>query len=246
MHRLALAFLLVAATAAAQELPPVTTTVVPVVGSTFGVSMVRWLTDVELTNETGFPADVAIELSSVPDAPVFFTTLGPGQTQRFTDIVGQAFGLESALSPLRITTGGRRSVTVHANAYAVRGADVSPLQHLDTYGGDTWFPIRVLDGLAFSDELRTNIGLANLGDTDALFLLGLQRVPGRNVAVSYIRVAPGALLHTSIQSLFPMITSGDGFSVAVETSSRQTHIYASVIRNTDNGATFVAPRIGTR
>ena len=248
MHRLTIAFMLLAASAAAQDLPPtpVSTTVVPVVGSTFGVSMVRWLTDVEIVNETGFPADVAIELSSVPDAPVFFLTLGPGQAQRFTDIVGQAFGLEAALSPLRVTTGGRRPVTVRATAYAVGGAEISPLQPLGVYGGETWFPIRVLDGLAFSDELRTNIGLANLGDQDADLVLGLQRVPGRNVAISHLRVAAGTLLHTSIQSIFPMITKGDGFSVVVETSARQTHVYASVIRNADNGATFITPRIGTR
>ncbi|MDP9194625.1 MAG: hypothetical protein M3P06_23255 [Acidobacteriota bacterium] len=246
MHRLAIALVLVAATAAAQDLPPVSTTVVPVVGSTFGVSMARWLTDVEIVNETGLPVDVAIELSSVPDAPVFFLTLGPGQAQRFTDIVGQAFGLETALSPLRITTGGRRSVTVRATAYAVRGTDLSPLQPIAVYGGETWFPIRVLDGLAFSEELRTNIGLANLGEQDAMFILGLQRVPGRNVAVTQIRVAAGTLVHTSIQSLFPMITNGGGFSVVVETSARQTHIYASVIRNSDNGASFITPRLGTR
>ncbi len=249
MHRLSLALILLAATAAAQDLPQastvVSTTVVPVVGSTFGVSMVRWLTDVELVNQTGFPADVAIELSSVPDAPVFFLTLGPGQAQRFTDIVGQAFGLETALSPLRVTTGGRRSVTVRATAYAV-GPETSPLQPLAAYAGETWFPIRVLDGLAFSDELRTNIGVANLGEQDADLVLGLQRVPGRNVAVSHLRVAAGGLVHTSIQSIFPMITKGDGFSVVVETSARQTHVYASVIRNADNGATFITPRIGAR
>ena len=245
MHRLAIALILAAATAAAQDLPPVSTTIVPVVGSTFGVSMARWLTDVEIVNETGFPADVAIELSSVPDAPMFFLTLGPGQAQRFTDIVGQAFGLEAALSPLRVTTGGRRSVTVRATAYAV-GTELSPLQPIAVYGGETWFPIRVLDGLAFSDDLRTNIGLLNLGEQDADLVLGLQRVPGRNVAISHIRVAAGTLVHTSIQSIFPLITKGDGFSVVVETSARQTHVYASVIRNADNGAKFITPRIGTR
>ena len=251
MRRIAVTFLLlaiflVAIPAFAQELPPVSTTIVPVVGSTFGVAMARWLTDVEVVNETGFPADVAIELSAVPDAPVFFLTLSPGQTQRFTDIVGQAFGLESAISPLRVTTGGRRSVTVRANAYAVRGGELSPLQHIDVYGSQTWFPIRVLDGLAFSEDMRTNIGLANLGDHDADFLLALQRVPGRNVAITHRRVGPGSLHHMSIQSLFPLITDGNGFSVVIETGSRQTHVYASVIRNSDNGADFIPPRFGTR
>jgi hypothetical protein len=239
-------FLLLAVTAGAQDLPPVSTTIVPVVGSTFGVSMARWLTDVELINDTGFPADVAIELAAVPDAPVFFLTLGPGQVQRFTDIVGQAFGLQSAMSSLRVTTGGRRSITVRANAYAVSGDGISPLQRIGVYGGETWFPTRVLDGLAFDDDLRTNIGLTNLGDRDADFVLALQRVPGRNVAITHRRVAPGELHHMSIQQLFPLITDGNGFSVVIETGSRQTHVYASVIRNSDNGASFIGPRFGVR
>jgi hypothetical protein len=245
MRSLAIALFFLAATAAAQD-APISTTVVPVVGSTFGVSMARWLTDVELINETGFPADVAIELSAVPDAPVFITTLSPGQSQRFTDIVGQAFGLESALSPLRVTTGGRRPITVRAHAYAIRTNEISPPQRLGVYGSTTWFPIRVLDGLGFSDELRTNIGLLNLGEQDADFLVALQRVPGRNLAITYLRLGPGQLRHVSIQSLFPMISDGNGFSVVVETPARQTHVYASVIRNSDNGAEFITPRIGTR
>jgi hypothetical protein len=240
------AFLFLAATAGAQELPPIATTVVPVVGNTSGVSMARWLTDVELVNDTGAPADVAVELTAVPDAPVFFLTLAPGQVQRFTDIVGQAFGLQSAMSPLRITTGGRRSISVRANAYALQGTGISPIQNIAVYGADTWFPTRVLDHLAFSDELRTNIGLLNLGDRDADFVLALQRVPGRTMAVTYRRVAPGELHHMSIQSLFPLITEGSGFSVVIETGSRQTHVYASVIRNSDNGAAFIAPRFGLR
>jgi hypothetical protein len=241
---LTLLFLL-AAGAGAQEVST-STTIVPVVGSVFGPSMVRWLTDVEVANETGLPLDVALELPAVPDAPAFLLTLGPGQVQRFTDIVGQAFGVESALSPLRVTTGGRRSVSVRANAYAVKAGNVSPLQQLDVYPNDTWFPIRVLDGLAFNEQLRTNIGLVNFGEQDTDFLLALQRIPGRNVAVTHVRVAAGALLHTSIQSLFPLITEGSGFSVAVETPSRQTHVYASVIENADNRARFIASRIGSR
>lgn len=250
MHRFAVVLLLLvvtlpAADAAAQD-ARVSTTVVPVVGSAYGVSSARWLTDVEIINDTGAAADVAIELVAIPDAPVFFTTLAPGQVQRFTDIVGQAFGIESALSPLRVTTGGRRSVSVRAQAYAIRGTVISSPQRLDAYGRDTWSPIRVLDNLAFSEDLRTNIGLANLGEQDAEFLLALQRVPGRNVAITYMRIGPGSLRHMSIQSLFPMMTEGSGFSVVVETPSRQTHVYASVIRNADNGAQFIAARVGTR
>jgi hypothetical protein len=244
LRRLAFALcLFAAATAGAQTL---STVVVPVVGSTFGPTMIRWMTDVELVNETALEMDVALELTSAPDAPAVFLTLAPGQTQRFTDIVAQAFGLDGRLSPLRVTTAGRRAITVRARAYAVRAGELSPAQPIDVYSLDTWHPMRVLDGLGFADDLRTNIGLVNLSNQDADFILGLQRVPGRNIAQTVIRVAAGSIVHMSIQSLFPLISKGYGFAVVVETPVRDTHVYASVIENATNGAKFIAPRVGTR
>ena len=240
-----LALLLVAGIAGAQE---VSTAIIPVVGSVEGPANIRWRTDVELSNQTALPLDVAIELVAAPDAPLFLFTLAPGQSQRFTDVFGQAFGLQSGLSPLRVTTGARHSVNIRASAYAVSPADgsVSPLQPILVYGESTFYPIRILDGLAFSEYSRTNIGLMNFGEQDAEFVLALQKIPGRDIAVSRIRVGAGTLAHTSIQSLFPLITEGSGFSVVVETLDRTTHVYASVIDSATNGAVFVAPRIGVR
>jgi hypothetical protein len=240
---LVIALLCIAGAAAAQEM---TTTVVPVVGSIYGPSMARWLTDVEIANDSAFEMDVAIELVAVPDAPVFAFTLAPGQVQRFTDIVGQAFGVESVLSPLRITNGGRRAVAVRASAYAVKGGEISPPQALAAYSTDTYFPIRFLDNLSFSEAFRTNVGLLNFGTTDADFTLALQRVPGRSVAITHIRVPPGTLRHMAIQSLFPLITDGHGFVIVIETGARETYAYASVIENATNRATFVTPRLGAR
>lgn len=229
--------------AAAQEM---TTTVIPVVGSTFGPTGIRWFTDVQIANESAFEVDVAIELAAVAQAPVFAFTLAPGQVQRYTDIVTQAFGIESALSPLRIMNSGRRAVTVRASAYAVNGSEVSPPQELASYSSNAYFPIRVLDNLSFSEGYRTNIGLLNFGTSDADFTLALQRVPGRNVAITHVRVSPGALQHVAIQSLFPLITDGHGFAVVVETGTRDTYVYASVIESSTNRAMFVTPRFGPR
>lgn len=237
--------LLAAATAGAQE---VSTAIVPVVGSVDGPSNVRWLTDVELSNGTALPLDVAIELPAAPDAPLFLFTLAPGQVQRFTDVFGQAFGLESGLSPLRVTTGARHSVNIRAAAYAVNPADgsMSTMQPIAVYAEDTYYADRILDGLAFSDSTRTNIGLVNFGERDAHFVLALQKVPGRDIAVSHIRVNAGSLAHMSIQSVFPLISKGSGFSVVVETDTRETHVYASVIESGTNTAVFVPARIGVR
>src|SRR5215213_4984799 len=141
-----LVFLTVAFPAAAQQ-DVTTTAVVPVVGSIYGVTTVRWKTDVELINETGGPVTVALELTAVPDAAMILD-LAPGASQRFTDIIGQAFGMELALSPLRVTTTGRRSVTVRATAYAVKDAFVSRQQPLGTAYRSDYAPFRGLDGLA--------------------------------------------------------------------------------------------------
>ena len=235
--------LLAAATAAGQQ-EVTSTAVVPVVGSVLGATHAVWKTDVEIVNETGAPTTVALELTALPGTAMILD-LGPGASQRFTDIVGQAFGLERVLSPMRITTLGRRSVTVRANAYAIKETTISKMQALGTAYGSEYAPFRALDGLGFSEELRTNIGLVNFSENEVEFLLALQRLPGRDLAITRVTVGPESLLHASIQSLFPLITKGEHFRVVVETLARNTYVYASVIDNEQTG-TFIQPRVTSR
>ena len=237
-----LVFLLLPGAAMAQE--AASTVVVPAVGTMNGPG-VLWRTDVEIVNDTGSPIDVAMELTTEADQPVIIFELGPGETQRFTDVVSQAFGIPFTLSPLRVMTSARRAPTVRATVYGIRAGELTAPQPITVYQGQTWFPLRALDDLSFSDEYRTNIGLVNFGDSDAEFLLALQRLPGRNLAVSYITVGPRSLSHMSIQSVFPLISKGDDFTVVIETISRETYVYASVIDNSHAGR-FVAPRVATR
>jgi hypothetical protein len=236
-----------AAVAAAQQAEePVTTVIVPVVGSVIGMNGVSWKTDVELVNTLGREAIVALQLPTAPESPAIVLTLAPGQVQRFTDVAGEAFGLDTALSPLLVTTSGRRSVSIHATVYGVRGSEVSPAQPIAVQYGATFSPFRMLDGLTFDDEVRTNIGLANLGDKEADVVLGLQRVRGRNIATTRVKIPPLTLWHTSIQQLFPLISQGIDFSVLVETSAPDTHVYASVIENATSAARFIQPRPGVQ
>lgn len=222
-----------------------TTVLVPVVGSVIGANEVLWKTDLELTNDLSTPVDVVLELPTAADRPVFIVTLAPGETQRYPDIIGQEFGLEQTLSPLLVSTGARRSVTIRATAYGIRGAEPTEPQPIAIQYGNTWFQYRGLDGLSFNDEERTNLGLVNLDDEDALFTLALQRVPGRNLAVTRVMVPAGSMWHLAIQMLFPLITKGSDFRVVVETTSRETHTYASVIVNATSTARFVQPRVTT-
>ena len=229
---------------AVDEQPRTVRVIVPVVGSVTGVGGARWKTDVVLRNDLKTDATVSLSLPTAPDQPVIITTIPPGEIMRFGDVVNEAFGVASAISPLVVETLGNRSITVTATTYAVTGTEVSAPQPIAVQYGLPFTPFRFLSGLSFSDQFRTNIGLANLGDSSAEFVLALQRVAGRNVAVSRLTVPANSLVHTSLQTLFPLITNGDDFSVLVETPAPDTYVYASVIQNGTNAARFIQPAIG--
>jgi len=231
--------------ALAQTAPQSVRVVVPVVGSVIGANEVHWRTALELINDGRSEVTVAVTLMTAPDQPAMLTTIGPGERMAFTDIVTEAFGMDAVLSPLVIETLGRRSVTVHASAYGVREDKVFKPEPIAVNYGSTWYPIRVLQGLSFTDAFRTNVGLVNLGEKATTFVIGVQRLPGRNLAIARVPMPPMSMWHVPIQQLFPMITKGDDFSLVVETRDPETYVYASVVENETNSATFVQPQVGT-
>ena len=238
-----LGLLLLAATVLADDAaqqPAVTTVVVPVVGSVTGESLVRWMTDVELTNHQREEVIVALEPAGYEDRTIV-ETIEPGGVRRYVDVVRQAFGLDSALVPLLVRTAGRRPVTVRVTAYGVRGEETFPSVPIPTNVTAPVATARILEGLSFSAQYRTNVGLANLGSRPADVVLALQRVAGRTIAVARMNIPPGALRHESIQTLFPMILKGEDFSIVIETSAPDVHTYASVIENMTNFARFIVP-----
>jgi hypothetical protein len=245
--RLALGLLLVCSVEMAQtdidQTPPASRVVVPVVGSVTGVNDVHWRTDVELRNDSKSEVTVVLTMPAAPDANFVMLPMDAGATLHLTDVAA-ALGVENGLSPLVVQTNARRSVNVFATAYGTRGTDSFTPQPIAINYGSTYFPVRVLRELSFSTDYRTNLGLVNLGQTAADFTLALQRVPGRNLAVTRILLPPNALWHMSIQAAFPLITDGDHFAVVVETPSPDTYIYASVIENATNVARFVQPGLG--
>jgi len=249
------AALFAAATAAAQAPPPEpapaaeppsATVMVPVVGKVFGAGSVQWRTDVTLVNNLGRNVKVMLTLPTAPEEPFLLVPMPAGATQRFTDVIA-AFSMDRALSPLMVKTfDSRKPIAVSATVYAVKLDDPAAPAHPEPIAvayGDAFYPVRTLYGLSFSDDFRTNVGLANLGETPALFTIALQRVSGRNIAVTQLTVPPGTLWHTSIQALFPLITKGDDFSLLIETGYRDTYVYASVIENATNDARFIQPGI---
>lgn len=259
MPRFALfvAVLLAAAAVAAQTPAPApepeppaqvsATVMVPVVGKVFGAGSVQWRTDVDLINNLGRDVMVMLTLPTAPEEPFLLLPLPAGATQRLPDVIG-AFALDRALSPLMVKTiNSRKPVGVAATVYAVKLDDPSAPVHpepIAVSNVDAFHPVRTLYPLSFSDNFRTNVGIANLGEAPALFTIALQRVSGRNIAITQLTVPPGTLWHTSIQALFPLITKGDDFSIVIETGYHDTYVYASVIENATNDASFIQPAIG--
>jgi hypothetical protein len=237
--------LLAAAGADAADAPQSVSVLVPIVGSVVGINNVRWKTDIDLYNDTRVEANVMLLLPTAPDQPFVLVTIPPSSGQHFEDVVAETFGMSSTLSPLKIVTlESPRSVRVLANVYGVRDEEISRPEPIAVTYGPSYNPLRTLAGLSFSDAFRTNIGLANLGESETVFTLALQRVPGRNVAVTSFKVGANTLIHTAVQSLFPVITKGEDFLVLVETSSPDTYVYASVIDNNTNQTHFIQPALG--
>lgn len=242
---IALVFTLSALSAAGADDPPaIVSVLVPVVGSVSGANGVRWKTDVNLVNDMNHEITVAISLPTI-SAPVILLTLPPNSTQRFTDVAAEAFGLETALSPMEVQTLGRRSVRITASVYGQLGTEVFRPEPIAIDYGNSYMPLRALHGLSFTDTFRTNIGIVNLGEHRAIITLALQRLEGRNVAVQRMTLEPNTMSHLAIQTLFPLITKGDDFTVLVESGSRDTYAYASVIENETNEAHFIQPAVAT-
>ena len=219
--------------------------IVPVVGSVIGAGDVRWRTALELVNDSRADVTVAITLMTAPDQPAWLTTIGAGDRVAFTDVVGEAFGIDAVLSPLVVDTLGRRSVSVRAAAYGTKEDKVFKPEPITVTDGVMWTPIRVLQGLSFTDTFRTNVGLVNLSSRETTFHIAVQRLPGRNLAVAHVPMPANAMWHVPIQTLFPMITKGDDFTLVIETVDPETYVYASVVEIETNTATFVQPQVGT-
>lgn len=245
MRRLACALMLFALRASAEQ-TAITTVVVPVVGSAIGPGPSQWKTDLELHNDLRTEATVTISLPVVADQPILLFTIPPHGVQRFADVVGEAFALDNVLSPLVVQTLGGRSVRVVATAYSIQGTAISAPQPIPVMSASSFLPTRSLIGVSWSDSRRTNIGLVNLGDREAVFSIALRGENGETIAASRTVLPENAMWHMAVQLVFPAMRQGDNYTVVVETGSRDTYVYGSVIENNTNEARFLAPTVGVR
>lgn len=214
--------------------------IVPVVGSVPGVGNSEWRTDVALRNDTPAAVQVVLSMVGAPNEPFLLIELRPGEASLFVDIARQTFGVAGVLAPLVIDTLGPQSVSVGATAYAVRSGQISEPQVLPVRYRLGHPLMETITPLTFNETFRSNIGMGNIGDDPVTFVLSLQRIAGRNLATTRVRIAPRNLRQVSVQELFPLLSEGDDVALVVEQPDPAAYVYGSVIANASNNARFVS------
>ncbi len=225
----------------AQELT-VSEAIVPVVGSTPGLGNVVWSTDVALQNPMPYDVEVVLSLVGVPDDPFLFTTIRAGDTMALTDLSRLTFGVFGRLAPLRVQTLAATSVTVAAVVHGMTVDGPTEPEVLTVQYGKFRPMLVTVPALIVNAQFRTNIGLVNPSETEAIVILALQKVPGRNIGVVSRVIPPRTHLQLPLQSFFPLLTEGENISLVVEHTNPEAYVYASVIANATNNARYYGPR----
>jgi len=227
--------------ATAQE-PAVSEAIVPVVGSIRGLGGVVWSTDVALRNPMPYDVEVVLSLVGVPNDPFLFTTIRAGDAISLPDIPRQTFGVFGRLAPLRVQTLAASSVTVAAVVYGMTEEGPTEPQVLTVQYGKFRPMPQTIPALYVGEQFRTNIGLVNPSENDAIVILALQKVPGRNIGVVSRAIPPRTHLQLPLQSFFPLLTEGENISLVVEHNNPEAYVYASVISNATHNARYHGPR----
>jgi hypothetical protein len=225
----------------AQDLA-VSTATVPVVGAVRGLGAIEWQTDVAIRNDAPYDVDVVLTLPGVPDDPFLFTTVRARDTVALPDVARSTFGIVNRLSPLRVTTIGATSVTVAAVVHGLTEHGPTDPQVLTVQYGELRPMLAALPGIALNETFRTNLGLVNPTDEEAIIVLALQKVAGRNIAVVSQSIPPRTHVQRPLQDFFPLLSEGDNLTVVVEHTNPGAYAYASVIANATGNARYYGPR----
>ncbi|MGK2859185.1 MAG: hypothetical protein ACSLFQ_18445 [Thermoanaerobaculia bacterium] len=227
--------------ASAQEIT-VSEAIVPVVGSLRGLGNVVWSTDVALRNPMPYDVEVMLSLVGVPNDPFLFTTIRAGDAMTLHDLPRQTFGVVDRLSPLLVQTLAATSVTVAAVVQGMTAEGPTEPEVLTVQYGRSRPMLVTIPALNVNAQFRTNIGLVNPSESEAIVILALQKVPGRNIGVVSQRIPPRTHIQLPLQSFFPLLTEAENVSLVVEHTNPEAYVYASVIANSTHNARYLGPR----
>ncbi|HUO85222.1 MAG TPA: hypothetical protein VM534_08925 [Thermoanaerobaculia bacterium] len=212
---------------------------IPVVGRVAGPAGVQWRSTLAIYNPNRTEVFVGVTLVST-EQPLGFT-LGPGQSMVIEDPVGQSFGIDALLSLLEVASLGG-AVSVGSTAWGILDDQTrTPVQDIPVLLAPLPPGVWALNDLRQDEVFRTTLGLANFGDDAVIIRVALQRIAGRNLAISELTLPPRSLLHGPLEKWFPLMPEGEDLTVIVDSVSSTFYAYASVVRNSDHAGRFVLP-----
>jgi len=195
--------------------------------------------------EGGTAASAASAGTSIP--------LASGEQRTFHDVVGDTLGVGGGKGTVVVTSDGVAGLVAFMRTYAkaadgsTSGAGYAAYRDAETVTGTDGK--LVLVGLEESPRLRTNLGLANVGDAQATIGVSIS-VPGETPRRLELPLGPGQL-----RQLDRVLTNSVGFSsganralveITLTAEGGRLLAYASVIDNQSNDpATVRAVKVET-
>lgn len=220
--------------------------VVPAVAHAPGALGSLWRTDVAAVNHGGSPASLTFTfLPADGPAATRAATLGAGGTREWADILSSLFGVAasaSASGALRVSSDRALCLSSRTFNQGESGTFGGFLPAVTSSEALTSGRTGVLPQLARNAELRTNVGVTNLGASTVSVTLRLFGETGAQVGGPVpVTVPPGGLVQ--VVDVFGAASAGDRdaafATVEVTTPGGLAWAYASVIDNRTGDPTIV-------
>ncbi|MCG6963538.1 MAG: hypothetical protein LJE95_09760, partial [Acidobacteria bacterium] len=210
--------------------------VLPAVVHTTGLGGSTWTSVVDVVNAGDEPAAIHFELLPEGGGEVRTSAeieLPPGEARRFQDIMAALFPGGRAGALRVVPDGGEVAVTSRTVDTGGRGAFGQAVPALPESGAFASGEPAFLPGLGSSSEVRTNIGLVNLGDSSTEVRVDLHAAAGELLG-TVTKQLP-AHSWAQLDRVYQWVTTGqvaNGYAlITTENPAGRFLTYASVIDN---------------
>ncbi|MEK6371742.1 MAG: hypothetical protein AABO58_03515 [Acidobacteriota bacterium] len=214
---------------------------IPIVGRTPGLLGTEWRTDLVVTNVSrNKPASTFIVLST-PDREdeVLQVDVGPLGTLHFKDVLQTLFRRATAAGTIRVASSSPEAlISARARVYNVGGAHGEYGQIVQGMPVTSLALEAYLPGLSGVNGNRTNVGIANPGNSDAAVFISIYEQNGEGRG-GFSTVIPARSVR-QMNDIFGFFQTGplDAATIRI-TSSHGVYPYASIVRSDSGDADFV-------
>ena len=215
--------------------------IVPIAGRTPGAFGSEWRTDLIVTNASRSKSTVVYVVLFTPDrTQMTASELAPRGTVIYKDVLLTTFSRTTATGMIRVASQSPDAlITARARIYNVGSAQGEYGQTVQGVPATKLAKEAYLSALSGVNGNRTNVGIANPGDTEAQVFISLFERDGE-LRGGFSTVIP-AFTVRQINDIFSQFQTGplDGATIQI-TSSHGVYPYASIVRNDTGDADFVA------